>query len=860
MDETPEIPETPSSFSENDLSTEDLAILRKFDAMEDFLPDETSHSAGANLSTNTSSYYLSPGQGISPAERADGGYEEVSPEDLLLLFISEVEEDVGVLRNGVQQLAPGETLDVLHLQLLERKAHKIKGTAGAFGSNALASIARYTETLIHLLVQGSLRPRTGLAVLMSAISALEATLNSLVTIGEESPVPLAELEAEFKARNMDVTSGSLTSISADTFVDFEEPGDVSPSVPVDMAMTHIDQLLQQGEQLTDLPSVRIDLDRFEQLLLHSEQLTDRQMSLRSAQQQVEIALQELHSAQARLMRLEFLYSTVPLFTKVSDSTFERQVHADDRPASSMIAGILDEANERLGRDYEHKGRRQTRHFYTRQPLYWDELEIDSYTETDTLKNKLSEAIADVATAATQVRTAFAQLNNLLQKQMAAVQSVRRDTLSLRLTPLRALMGRIERVVTMNDRAKPGHIHFEMQGETVEIDQHILEELKTPLLHLARTCVTPSLQHHTGDEMRPYSGRVWFYATAVGNEVAIEIGTSLLVEGGALDEVQDTIRRLHGSIFVQRNAVGGISFHLRLPRSQGSIWGLLVQAGQQRVMVPFAQIQRIEYGPEGEKDSHPLRGRGNNRSLPVYSLSNLLGVPPSLMPAQHIQPILLLHPESSRLRIQVDAVIGEVEQVVRPLAPYLRSPGIIGSVVDNTGYSKDVGNASDVGEVLLVVNLVELIGFAAGRKDVMHRGEVREELGHYELRPYSSWLQKVVLVADDSISIRKSLLQTLSAAGYRAVCVNDGMEALEYLLDHDMPHVLLLDVEMPNLNGYDLLSIIRAHPQLATAKIVMLTSRSSEKHKRRALEMGAHAYLTKPCPQDVLLNTIRSLPQ
>src|ERR1017187_6786139 len=121
-------------------------------------------------------------------------------------------------------------------------------------------------------------------------------------------------------------------------------------------------------------------------------------------------------------------------------------------------------------------------------------------------------------------------------------------------------------------------------------------------------------------------------------------------------------------------------------------------------------------------------------------------------------------------------------------------------------------------------------------------------------------QKVVLVADDSISIRQSLLQTLSAAGYRAVGVDDGMEALEYLLDHALPHVLLLDVEMPNLNGYDLLSIIRAHPQLATVKIVMLTSRSSEKHERRALELGAHAYLTKPCPQDVLLNTIRSLPQ
>ena len=839
MDETPETPEISASFRENDLSAEDLAVLREFDAMEDFLPDETSHSVETNLSHSER----------VEKSAAEGGYEEVSPEDLLLLFISEVEEDVGVLRNGVQQLEPGETLDVVQLQLLERKAHKIKGTAGAFGSNALASIARYTETLIHLLVQGSFRPRPGLDILKSAISALEATLSSLVTTGEESGVPLEELEVEFKAREMDITGGTLTYVPADTSVDIEEPGDVLQAVRIDMATAHFEQ---QSEQLTDLPSVRVDLGRFEQLLLHSEQLTDLQMSLSSAQQQVEISLQELHSAQTRLMRLEFLYSTIPLFAKVSgrdrfiESAFDRQVHADDRPASSMIAGILDEANERLGRDYEHKGRRQTRQFSMRQPLYWDELEIDSYTEADTLKNRLSEAIADVATAAAQVRTAFAQLNNLLQKQMASVQSVRRDTLSLRLTPLRALLGRIERVVTMNDRAQQGRIHFEVQGETVEIDQNILEELKAPLLHLARACVTPSLQFDEGDELHPYRGRVWFYAQTVGNEVAIEIGTSLLVEGGAVDEVQDTIRRLHGSIFVQRNAVGGISFHLRLPRAQGSVWGLLVQAGQQRVMVPFAQIQRIEYGQVEDGSV-------------IYSLSNLLGVPAELPPAQHMQRILLLHPASMRLRVQVDAVIGDIEQVISPLAPYLRSPGIIGTAIDNTSYIKDMGDASDAGNVLLVVNLPELIRYAAGRKDVMYRGEVREEPGRYELRSYGE-LQKVVLVADDSISIRNSLLQTLSAAGYRAVGVNDGMEALEYLLDHALPHVLLLDVEMPNLNGYDLLSIIRAHPQLATVKIVMLTSRSSEKHERRALELGAHAYLTKPCPQDVLLNTIRSLPQ
>jgi len=84
-----------------------------------------------------------------------------------------------------------------------------------------------------------------------------------------------------------------------------------------------------------------------------------------------------------------------------------------------------------------------------------------------------------------------------------------------------------------------------------------------------------------------------------------------------------------------------------------------------------------------------------------------------------------------------------------------------------------------------------------------------------------------------------------------------MEALEHLVDNP-PHALVLDMEMPNLNGYDLLSMMRMHAKLANVKIMMLTSRSSEKHRTQALSLGAHAYLTKPCPQDVLLETLRSL--
>jgi chemotaxis family two-component system sensor histidine kinase/response regulator PixL len=119
------------------------------------------------------------------------------------------------------------------------------------------------------------------------------------------------------------------------------------------------------------------------------------------------------------------------------------------------------------------------------------------------------------------------------------------------------------------------------------------------------------------------------------------------------------------------------------------------------------------------------------------------------------------------------------------------------------------------------------------------------------------LRRKILIADDSVSIRQSITMTLNHEGYDVLEAVDGLQSLEQL-SKESPDLLLLDIEMPNLNGYDVLNIIRTHQEFSGLKIVVLTSRSSEKHKRRARELGAHAYLTKPCPQALLLQTIKSL--
>jgi CheY-like chemotaxis protein len=195
-----------------------------------------------------------------------------------------------------------------------------------------------------------------------------------------------------------------------------------------------------------------------------------------------------------------------------------------------------------------------------------------------------------------------------------------------------------------------------------------------------------------------------------------------------------------------------------------------------------------------------------------------------------------------MAVQVDDILGEVKLLVKPLAPHLQRPGIAGVVIDA------------MGNILLVVDLPGLINHYEMQESTIKIAAIRKSGKQAQ---YPTQRRQSILIADDSVYIRKSLRQTLTYAGYQVREADDGMKTLERLLD-DPPHALLLDIEMPNLSGYDVLSMMRVHPELARVKTIMLTSRSSEKHQERARELGAQAFLTKPCPQDLLLETLRSL--
>ncbi len=761
------------------MSADDLAILQAFDAMETW------------QHTELSAFPLSSGHDA-----------EFSQQDMLLLFAAEMDEDIGQMKHALSQLEQGDTLDETRFTILRRVAHKIRGTAGAMECHAMASIARHIEEVVAQITGNALLPLIGLNVLVQAVLALEVTLQDLLTHGQESDTPLHSLEHELEHFSLVLESHSAKNPVTTPLT----------PLPQEEEHTYSEQDMQAFPPLP--PSISIEAQRFERLIRLSEHFAETRTPLENAQEQVDLALRELHTAQGRLQQLERVLTDLARPPR-SPQQLPRL------PASSLVERMLKDATPRRGSLHGRPFKRRP-HLSAYEKAEWDPLEMDQYSERDTTISTLRDAIAQVTVANTHVQRAYAQLYEVTQRYVQRATDVHTHLHLLRLTPLRIIIPRLQHML----ETYVPDVLFEVTGEATEVDQDILDKLIMPLSTLLHTCIVATKQIGEGPEHT--AQRIWFHAHALGNEVTLEIGFSMAVQGGALESVQPFMQSIRGTIELQRNTEGSVSFFLHFPRSQGTVRGLLVRVGDQQVVIPFSQVQYVS------DEQH-------QRTDIVYHLHKLLNFPYEPAPHRRVTPLIILPQGRSRLvaGILVDEVVSDVTVIVKPLAPYLQRPGVAGTVLDGKGY------------VLLLLDIPALLKHYT----MTHRHALPGDTDAAKVRR----TQRLALIADDSTLLRKSLTQILEHAHFATSEACDGLEALD-LLTRNPPDVFLLDMEMPNLNGYDLLSIMHIYPELNDVKIIMLTSRTTEKYKQRALELGAHAYLTKPCPRDVLLETIETVLQ
>ena len=520
---------------------------------------------------------------------------------------------------------------------------------------------------------------------------------------------------------------------------------------------------------------------------------------------------------------------------------------------------------------------------------FDPLEFDRFTHMQQLTRSTMESLADLEVVQDTVQGLTRETETLLLQQARVNTELQEGLMHTRMVPLVENAPRLRRIVRQTCAELGKEVEIRFQGAEVEMDRHMVERMLAPIEHLLRNAIahgieTPEERRKTGK--RP-SGQITIAQAREGSEVvirviddgaginldrvrrkAIERGlmkadaglsdkevmhfilesgfstaeslTQLAGRGVGMDVVNSEIKQLGGALEIDTKTGEGTTFTVRLPLTLSVTRALLVQSGDEIYAVPLASIQGIERIDRGKLEQmlavetpvyHWL-----NQEYELLSLGGVLGVN-SIAVADEIvkRPLLFAHSGDHYVAWAADNLLGSREIVVKSLGPQLSTlRGLSGATI--------LGD----GRVALILDLPLL-----ARLGLAQRSHVVEEIApEQEVQP-------LVMVVDDSITVRKVTTRLLERNDLRAVTAKDGVDAIAQLEDV-MPDVMLLDIEMPRMDGYELATHIRNTERLKHIPIIMITSRSGEKHRQRALEIGVDMYMGKPYQETELLGNIRKL--
>jgi chemosensory pili system protein ChpA (sensor histidine kinase/response regulator) len=516
---------------------------------------------------------------------------------------------------------------------------------------------------------------------------------------------------------------------------------------------------------------------------------------------------------------------------------------------------------------------------------FDELEFDRYSEFHLLSRDVTETASDLVSAGVQLRSVGEDFRQALHRFGRVTGQVQDLLMRMRMMQVGSIENRLHRTVRVAATRRGKNVRFLIQGSEVEVDKTLLAEITGPLEHILRNAVDHGLEA-PADRVRAgkaEQGTVTLQAAVDGHRAllrisddgrgldperirtrAVEMGrfssaqvdemddeelfelifqpgfttasevSEISGRGVGLDAVRAAVTKLGGSISIESELGVGASFVIGLPTSLAVTRVLLIESAGRRFCIPAHAVDKVARGrinpaAEGERRATV---EVDGRRLPAYRLSDALHLGAAPDHAGE-QPILVVEAGERRYGLVVDQVMEARDAVVKSLGPLLQgTPGISSATV--------LGD----GSVALILNPAELPDAEA---------RISAEGGYRA--PQEAGLH--VLMADDSISVRRVLMKTLEAAGWRYTAARDGQDALEKLRGLERPpDVALLDVEMPRMDGFQLTTALRAMAEYKNLPIVMLTSRAGEKHRRKAAELGANDYLVKPYIEDVLLSALR----
>jgi chemosensory pili system protein ChpA (sensor histidine kinase/response regulator) len=512
--------------------------------------------------------------------------------------------------------------------------------------------------------------------------------------------------------------------------------------------------------------------------------------------------------------------------------------------------------------------------------HFDPLELDRFTRLQELTRFMDESMHDVQTVQQSLQKDIDETVTAMSVQAHAGRELQQTLMSVRTVPLASIGERLYRIVRQTAKELNKRANLELPGAGVEVDRGILERMTAPIEHLLRNAIVHGLEsepvrirhgkspigeirlglrHENNEVVFEFSDDGAGLNFAALREKALERGllrqneaanddrlaqlifvpgfstatevSEIAGRGVGLDVVRTEVDALGGRIDVSSKSGEGTRFTIHLPLALGVAQMLTVRSGEAIYAIPGALVEQVRQvkAPELARLYNDRRIEWQGGIYPFHYLPHLLGDAARMPESLPHNAVLLLRSGEQRLALHVDELEGSHEAVVKDAGPQLaRLAWVAGATLLGSG------------AVALVLNpprLVQRSGMAAGKA-------VTEVL---RSRP-------LVMVVDDSLTVRNVTTHLLQRAGYQVATAKDGVDALEQLAELS-PAVMLLDIEMPRMDGFELTRQLRREPATQNLPIIMITSRDAGKHRDHALQLGANAYLGKPYQDEELLQRI-----
>ncbi len=517
---------------------------------------------------------------------------------------------------------------------------------------------------------------------------------------------------------------------------------------------------------------------------------------------------------------------------------------------------------------------------------FDPIELDRYTVLYQLTRELEEAVTDTRDVNKQLQFLASDFDTSLSRERRLTNDMQDSLMATRLVSFHEIETRLRRTVRRTARDLGKTVDLVLAGFDTTVDKNILDTLSDPLMHLLRNAVDHGLEKpeerlaagkpETGLvtlSVTQQRGRVILTLTDDGRGIdsetlrthAAQLGLitegepptdedlfDLLFEEGlslaktvtqtsgrgvGLNIVRRAVSRLQGNVRIDTLPQEGTTFTISVPVTLAITKALYINSAGQTFAIPIEQISAVlRLQPEQQQEiakQHALHHEGS--VLAVYPLARFVeGTSEGGTDSRYG---LVVGTGRQETVVLVDGLVETSEAVVKSLGTHLRRViGVSGATISGTG------------QVVLILDLVEIVTSKPGVKSGGG--------GRKSTRKSSA---KHALVVDDSLSVRRVVCSFLKRVGWQATAAKDGIDAMEKL-GHTRPDVMLVDIEMPRMNGYELLSQIRSDPKLKNIPVVFLTSRSAAKHRNRAEELKVNGYIVKPYREDQLLETLNEVIQ